>query len=54
MLRHVTGARVKGESQPRRPSHTAWESSPALFVQPALCGHPDIVWILCGKADVIP
>jgi hypothetical protein len=45
MLWHATGARVKGESPPRRPSDTAWESYPGA-VPPtrvvrsslALCG----------------
>jgi hypothetical protein len=40
MLWHAAGARVKGESPPRQPFDTAWESYPALFHQPVLCGHP--------------
>jgi hypothetical protein len=45
MLWHVTGARVKGESPPRRPSNTAWESYPnavrptrTVRPSPTLCG----------------
>jgi hypothetical protein len=45
MLRHIAGARVKGESPPRRPSDTAWESDPdavrptrIVRPSPALCG----------------
>jgi hypothetical protein len=51
MLWHIMGAQVKGESLPRRPSDTAWESDlsvvrPTRTVQP----YP----VLCGKAGVIP
>jgi hypothetical protein len=45
MLWHVTGARVKGESPPRRSSDTVWESYPGVVrptrtvrPSPALCG----------------
>jgi hypothetical protein len=49
MLWHAAGARVKGESPPRRPSDTAWESYPDAVpltrsVRPSLA--------LCGKASV--
>jgi hypothetical protein len=45
MLWHAAGARVKGESPPRRPSDTAWESYPGVVLpthvvrlSPAQCG----------------
>jgi hypothetical protein len=46
------GVRVKGESPPRRPSNTAWESYPALFRQPSLWGHLRHCTTLCGRASV--
>jgi hypothetical protein len=42
---HVTGARVKGESQPRRPSYTARESYPDT-VRPTCAVWPSLT--LCG------
>jgi hypothetical protein len=45
MPRYIAGAQVKGESPPRRPSNTAWESYPGAVPptrdvrpSPALCG----------------
>jgi hypothetical protein len=45
MLWHIAGARVKGESPPRQPSDTAWESYPravpptrVVRQSPTLCG----------------
>jgi hypothetical protein len=49
MLRRAAGARVKGESPPRRPSNTAWESYPGA-VPPTRPVWPSSA--LCGKAGV--
>jgi hypothetical protein len=48
MVWYVVGTLVKGESLPRRPSDTAWESYPGA-VPPT---RP--VQELCRKAGVIP
>jgi hypothetical protein len=45
---YVVGAWVKGESLPRRPSDTAWESYPGA-VPPT-----HVMRELCGKAGFIP
>jgi hypothetical protein len=49
MLWHAAGARVKGESPPRRPSDTTWESYPSV-VPPTRAVRPSPA--LCGKAGV--
>jgi hypothetical protein len=51
MLWHAVGARVKGESPPRRPSDTAWESYPGV-VPPTRVVRPPPV--LCRKAVSTP
>jgi hypothetical protein len=49
ILWHAAGARVKGESPPRRPTDTAWESYPRV-VSPTRPVRPSLA--LCGKAGV--